>query len=659
MHTTDKQNSRPRTQVHRIAESIVDSRVVITRSVADMENAEESESEFAMMHTALKPTLTRTISKMTDPVVTSPWSEDSTGLKVLFLSSDTGGGHRASAESLGNRFQRLFPGAEYFLLDIMTDHAPAPYNDLKSWYKHLSAHPNQWNFVYKISNTKAYNKIQDVHLKLVSERAVRERILQIAPDVVVSVHPLMNAVPVLSCQKISSRTNRHIPIFTVVTDLGSAHSSWFDKGVEKMYVASDQIRMLAKDRKNVPDEKLVRTGLPIRHDFAVQADFLEDRFSAVGKDYMRSTKEKLNLDTSLKTILIMGGGEGCGALSSIVNALYVEFYVKGIDAQIMVVCGRNEALQQELRDRDWSAVLTEHEARQLVANDILYSCEGMSVPLSGCGTLAMVGCIEGGTVGNHIRKILSNSSLSMLPLRGSSSTNLFARSETPPTSPLPIADTLDSALSAEELAAKIDTALSEHQQHQQDDYSYPASDSSTQADEAAFDSKFIPGRVSVIGLGFVNNMAEYMVASDVLVTKAGPGTIAEAASLSLPVMLTSFLPGQEEGNVDFVVEGNFGSYVSDKDPPRIAEEVATWLLDEHKLETLSKAAKQNGAPHAAAQIVQDIGESTLRWKVHNQELAAADTAAGIKRDNAPSPEPILKPLPIESDSGDSFHDCTE
>ena len=62
-------------------------------------------------------------------------------------------------------------------------------------------------------------------------------------------------------------------------------------------------------------------------------------------------------------------------------------------------------------------------------------------------------------------------------------------------------------------------------------------------------------------------MAEYMVATDVLVSKAGPGTIAEAAaSLSLPVMLTSFLPGQEEGSVDYVVEGKFGTFVSDSDP---------------------------------------------------------------------------------------------
>jgi 1,2-diacylglycerol 3-beta-galactosyltransferase len=46
------------------------------------------------------------------------------------------------------------------------------------------------------------------------------------------------------------------------------------------------------------------------------------------------------------------------------------------------------------------------------------------------------------------------------------------------------------------------------------------------------------GNVNVVGLGFVSNMAEYMVASDILVSKAGPGTIAEAASVGLPIMLT-------------------------------------------------------------------------------------------------------------------------
>lgn len=42
-------------------------------------------------------------------------------------------------------------------------------------------------------------------------------------------------------------------------------------------------------------------------------------------------------------------------------------------------------------------------------------------------------------------------------------------------------------------------------------------------------------------LGFVNNMDEWMRASDVLVTKAGPGTIAEASICGLPCMMFSFL----------------------------------------------------------------------------------------------------------------------
>ena len=50
-------------------------------------------------------------------------------------------------------------------------------------------------------------------------------------------------------------------------------------------------------------------------------------------------------------------------------------------------------------------------------------------------------------------------------------------------------------------------------------------------------------------LGFVDNIDEYMTAADIIVTKAGPGTIAEAMIKGLPVLLTSFLPGQEEGNV--------------------------------------------------------------------------------------------------------------
>merc|ERR1739845_76516 len=49
------------------------------------------------------------------------------------------------------------------------------------------------------------------------------------------------------------------------------------------------------------------------------------------------------------------------------------------------------------------------------------------------------------------------------------------------------------------------------------------------------------GHVDVIDIGFVTNIAEYMVAADVLLSKAGPGTIAEATAVGLPLIITRYV----------------------------------------------------------------------------------------------------------------------
>ncbi len=48
----------------------------------------------------------------------------------------------------------------------------------------------------------------------------------------------------------------------------------------------------------------------------------------------------------------------------------------------------------------------------------------------------------------------------------------------------------------------------------------------------------------VLVKGFVGNMSEWMSACNVIVTKAGPGTIAEALICGLPVVLNGFIPCQ-------------------------------------------------------------------------------------------------------------------
>jgi 1,2-diacylglycerol 3-beta-galactosyltransferase len=58
--------------------------------------------------------------------------------------------------------------------------------------------------------------------------------------------------------------------------------------------------------------------------------------------------------------------------------------------------------------------------------------------------------------------------------------------------------------------------------------------------------------------GFVRNMPDLMHAADVIVTKAGPGTISEAMACGLPIILTGAVPGQEEGNITYVTENGLG-----------------------------------------------------------------------------------------------------
>ncbi len=75
--------------------------------------------------------------------------------------------------------------------------------------------------------------------------------------------------------------------------------------------------------------------------------------------------------------------------------------------------------------------------------------------------------------------------------------------------------------------------------------------------------------------GFVRTMPEFMQASNVLVTKAGPGTISEACISGLPIILYSKIPGQEDGNVDFVV--NEGAGVWAPEPEQVVATLQSWL----------------------------------------------------------------------------------
>ena len=69
--------------------------------------------------------------------------------------------------------------------------------------------------------------------------------------------------------------------------------------------------------------------------------------------------------------------------------------------------------------------------------------------------------------------------------------------------------------------------------------------------------------------------------------QGGAGDAAEAAIRGLPTMLSSYLPGQEVGNVPSSSENGFGESSS---PSKIAERVSAWLQDPELLARMKSSA---------------------------------------------------------------------
>ena len=102
-------------------------------------------------------------------------------------------------------------------------------------------------------------------------------------------------------------------------------------------------------------------------------------------------------------------------------------------------------------------------------------------------------------------------------------------------------------------------------------------------------------------LGYTHHSADWMAAADCLVTKAGPATIAEALALGLPLLLTGFVAGQEDGNVSFVVEEQVGVYRPQ--PDEVAATVTSWLTPGNvQVQAMAQKALRLAQPQASLTI---------------------------------------------------------
>jgi 1,2-diacylglycerol 3-beta-galactosyltransferase len=113
---------------------------------------------------------------------------------------------------------------------------------------------------------------------------------------------------------------------------------------------------------------------------------------------------------------------------------------------------------------------------------------------------------------------------------------------------------------------------------------------------------------------FVTTMPQFMLASDLIISKAGGLIVTEALASGLPLLLVDVTPGQEEGNAAYVVDHGAGELA--ETPAGALEILFHWLDRDGKLlaERASISASL-GRPQAAYQVARLAWEAAERGRI--------------------------------------------
>jgi 1,2-diacylglycerol 3-beta-galactosyltransferase len=255
--------------------------------------------------------------------------------KILFLFSDTGGGHRSASEALIEALELEFPGQfDTEMVDIFRN-APSPMHLAIPTYPMFAQVPSIWEISYSIFDGRRRVLIANSMLSPYM-RQYYEKLIEAHPsDVIVSCHP----VPISSFIDILEEKERskRPPFITVVTDLVTTPAFWYDRRADKIVVPTELARVRGV-KLGVPDELFEVIGLPVA-----------DRFCHPTAD-RRAIRERLGWPLDLPMILIVGGAEGMGPIGK--NALAID--KARLPAGVAVICGRNKRLKERLEKHSWS-----------------------------------------------------------------------------------------------------------------------------------------------------------------------------------------------------------------------------------------------------------------------------------------------------------------
>lgn len=249
--------------------------------------------------------------------------------KILYLFSDTGGGHRSAATALikaVEQLKRKDPPIQE-MVDVFAE-CSGFLNILAKLYAPVIKYsPKMWGMLYYWFNDMKKVQQMEKMARPFIEKELTKLIHKRKPDLIVSVHPLLNHITIRAMKL----ANRIVPLITVITDPVSLHRAWVCPDSDLIVVATKEAKE-ACVKYGGDENKIKLIGLPIDPKFAKPSG---------NKAVLR---KDMGLDPRLFTVLLMGGGEGGGNMIKIVK----ELDNSKLDIQLIVIAGRNQKLKEKL-----------------------------------------------------------------------------------------------------------------------------------------------------------------------------------------------------------------------------------------------------------------------------------------------------------------------
>jgi processive 1,2-diacylglycerol beta-glucosyltransferase len=250
--------------------------------------------------------------------------------KVIIIYSTAGLGHKKAAMAVLKAFQDKVKGAiEVEAIDLL-EYASSFYRYLYTDFYIFAVTKAKWLWwmIYYIPNHPLVDLLvkpvrdflDSLHLKKLIEKLAQEN-----PDCIIATHFLVPGVAG-ALRKIKGFRAK---MYAVITDYGP-HSYWLSRYMDGYFVGSE-FTLKEVQKRGVPPEKLVVTGIPVGEEFSRGFNNGELR-------------EAYGLAEDKKTVFLLSGGFGVGPMEEILLSLNS---CKS-DIQVITVCGHNKEVYDDI-----------------------------------------------------------------------------------------------------------------------------------------------------------------------------------------------------------------------------------------------------------------------------------------------------------------------